>query len=88
MILSDPETKIKRCLCCTTPSFKLPQEKYSWIWRLMVFAIWLIGGSAYEEVNGIGRMVSALPLNEIEWTLFRSVLSHPQATNDRLTIWL
>ncbi|KAK4493913.1 hypothetical protein PRZ48_015099 [Zasmidium cellare] len=71
MILSDPQTKIKRCLCCTTPSYKIPDDKPSWKWWFCVLAIWLIGGSAYDEVNGIGRVVSALPLSEIEWTLFR-----------------
>lgn len=71
MILSDEETKIKRCLCCTTPSFQIPEDKPSWKWWFMILSIWLVGGSAYAEVNGIGRVVSALPLNEVEWTLFR-----------------
>lgn len=74
MIQKDKTTSIKRCLCCTTPSFKHPEDKKSCKWWFCVWAIWLTGGSAYDEVNGIGRVVSALPLDEIEWALFRSVL--------------
>lgn len=45
----------------------------SWKWFFGVWLVRLALGDAYAEINGIGKVVSALPVDEIQWTLFRLV---------------
>lgn len=45
----------------------------------------LAGGSAYDEVNGIGRVVSALPTSDLQWTLFRYSLTRICSFGKQLT---
>lgn len=64
-------SSIRRCMILTTPSFKVPEDRWSLKWWLLVWLVKLMGGSAYDEVTGIGRIVTARSLDEVEWTLFR-----------------
>lgn len=43
----------------------------TWKWKASIVLIKLIGGSAYEEIRGIGALTVSQPLAELEWTLFR-----------------
>ncbi|CAK3819394.1 Hypothetical predicted protein [Lecanosticta acicola] len=70
MIQNDTETSLKRCLCCSTPSFRWREDRRSLKWWFLVLGVKLLGGSAYDEVNGIGRVVSRLS-DGMEWTVFR-----------------
>ena len=65
------ESSIKRVLILATASYQVPEDKPGVKWFFGISMIKLIAGSAYSEINGIGRATAALPLDKIEWTLFR-----------------
>lgn len=73
LINEDKENSIRRCLVLATPSFQVAEDRSSWKWWLIVSVIRMLGGDAYADIVGIGKVVSALPVDEIEWTLFRYV---------------
>ncbi|CZT16121.1 uncharacterized protein RCC_01962 [Ramularia collo-cygni] len=71
IIRNDNSTSIRRCLILATPSFAVPEDGSSWKWWFVVRLVKTFLGDAYAEVTGIGRVVSALPVDEIQWTIFR-----------------
>lgn len=71
LIRQDESCSIRRCLMLATPSFKVADDRSSLKWWLGVWMVRLLFGDAYAEIVGIGRTVSALPIDEIKWTLFR-----------------
>lgn len=58
-------------LICGTPSVQVPEDQFSLKWYLMVWLLKTLVGDAYKEITGMGRAVFALPLDEVEWTMFR-----------------
>lgn len=71
LIRKDETISVRRCLILTTPSFQVQEDKSSWKWWFGVWLVRLFLGDAYAEVTGIGRVVSALSVDEVQWTLFR-----------------
>ncbi|KJY00552.1 NmrA family protein [Zymoseptoria brevis] len=71
LIKEDKENSIRRCLVLATPSFQVAEDRSSWKWWFIVSVIRMLGGDAYADIVGIGKVVSALPVDEVEWTLFR-----------------
>ncbi len=43
---------------------------------LIVWMIYLFGGTAYQDINGLSRATAALPSDKVEWTIFRSVTTN------------
>jgi len=65
------DSPIQHVMVCCTASFSAPGDQSSWKWQCAIAFIRLIGGSAYAEMNGIGRATTSLPSERVEWTLFR-----------------
>ncbi|KAE9369725.1 hypothetical protein N431DRAFT_414017 [Stipitochalara longipes BDJ] len=65
------QNNFNRALVLGTCSFPAPPDKPSWKWPALIFAIKLIGGSAYAEFNGLGEFVTSQDVDKIKWTLFR-----------------
>ncbi|KAF1962647.1 hypothetical protein CC80DRAFT_521705 [Byssothecium circinans] len=61
----------KRAMVVGTPSFPAPQDQGALKWKASVVLIKIIGGSAYDEFNGLGVFVSSQDASRIKWTLFR-----------------
>lgn len=61
----------KRALVLGTCSFPVPQDKGALKWKASVILIKIIGGSAYQEFNGLGAFVSSQDVSQLKWTLFR-----------------
>ncbi|TKA77820.1 hypothetical protein B0A55_04594 [Friedmanniomyces simplex] len=75
-----PSSSIKHVMICATASFKAPGDgSPNWLWWFGVGFVWLVGDSAYAEQNAIGRAATGLPLDQVEWTLFRV----PHLTNGK-----
>ncbi|TKA69131.1 hypothetical protein B0A55_08487 [Friedmanniomyces simplex] len=75
-----PSSSIKHVMICATASFKAPGDSSpNWLWWFGAGFVWLVGDSAYAEQNGIGRATTGLPLDQVEWTLFRV----PHLTNGK-----
>lgn len=54
-----------------TCSYPAPEDKGAWKWKVSVVFVKIIGGSAYEEFHGLGKLVSSYDARELKWTLFR-----------------
>lgn len=54
-----------------TCSYTAPQDKGGLKWKLCVALVKLIGGSAYEEFNGLGEFIASQDVNQLRWTMFR-----------------
>ena len=65
------ESSVRRCMILSTASYKAPEDKESWKWGFGVWIVKMIGGSAYDEINGLSKLTASLSLEDIEWTLFR-----------------
>lgn len=61
----------KRAMVLGTPSYPTPEDKGGFKWRATVVLVKVIGGSAYEEFHGLGKLVSSYNPRELKWTLFR-----------------
>jgi hypothetical protein len=61
-------------LVLNTCSYKHPGDGTRWIWRILVSLIRRFQPDAYREINATGRLVSALPVDKLGWTLFRCVV--------------
>jgi hypothetical protein len=61
----------KRALVLGTCSFTAPEDKGALKWRASVVLIKIIGGSAFQEFNGLGAFVTSQDVAQIKWTLFR-----------------
>ncbi|KAK5718678.1 hypothetical protein LTR15_008411 [Elasticomyces elasticus] len=62
---------INRIMILSTASFRVPGDGSSLLWWLGGWCIWTIGGSTYQEMNRIGQATVHLPLDQVEWTLYR-----------------
>jgi hypothetical protein len=71
LIREDKSNTLRHCIVLATPSFKVAEDKSSLKWWFGVFMVRMLFGDAYADIVGIGKAVSALPVDEIEWTLFR-----------------
>lgn len=68
------KSKIKRAMITSTASYKAPEDKFSLKWWVGVATIKWFAGSAYSEINAMSRaVIEGLPLESVEWTLFRCV---------------
>ncbi|PVH78728.1 hypothetical protein DL98DRAFT_533636 [Cadophora sp. DSE1049] len=63
--------KFKRALVLGTCSYPAPEDKGALKWKASVVLIKIIGGSAYDEFHGLGKLVSSYNSRELKWTLFR-----------------
>lgn len=61
----------ERALVLGTCSFPAPEDKGALKWKASVLLVKVIGGSAYEEFNGLGAFVAAQRAAPVRWTLFR-----------------
>jgi hypothetical protein len=63
--------KFKRALILWTCSFAAPEDKVALKWKASVVLVKIIGGSAFEEFNGLGAVVTSQDVVTLKWTLFR-----------------
>lgn len=61
----------KRALVLGTRSFQAPQDKGALKWKASIILVKIIGGSAFEEFNGLGAFVTSQDVTQLKWTLFR-----------------
>ncbi|KAL1984024.1 hypothetical protein VTN96DRAFT_9621 [Rasamsonia emersonii] len=61
----------KRALVLGTCSFQAPQDKGALKWKASIILVKIIGGSAFEEFNGLGAFVTSQDVTQLKWTLFR-----------------
>ena len=61
----------KRALVLGTCSYPAPEDKGALKWKASIVLIKIIGGSAYDEFHGLGKLVSSYNSRELKWTLFR-----------------
>lgn len=54
-----------------TCSYTAPQDEGAIKWKLSVALIKIIGGSAFDEFNGLGSFVASQDPTQLKWTLFR-----------------
>lgn len=54
-----------------TGSYTAPQDKGALKWKVSVILIKIIGGSAFDEFNGLGAFVASHDTAQLRWTLFR-----------------
>ena len=54
-----------------TCSYPAPEDLGGLKWKASVFLIKIIGGSAYQEFNGLGTFVASQDASKLKWTLFR-----------------
>lgn len=64
------ESSIRRVLILATPAYQVPEDNPGFKYSLVVGMIKTIGGTAYDEINGMGKATASLP-ESIEWTVFR-----------------
>ncbi|PGG98829.1 hypothetical protein AJ80_09466 [Polytolypa hystricis UAMH7299] len=63
--------KFTRAMVLGTCSYPAPQDKGALKWKASVVLIKMIGGSAYQEFNGLGTFVTSQDAAQLKWTLFR-----------------
>ncbi|KPM42457.1 hypothetical protein AK830_g4085 [Neonectria ditissima] len=63
--------KFERAMVLGTCSFTAPQDKGGLKWKASVILVKIIGGSAFEEFQGLGRFVTSQDAKSLKWTLFR-----------------
>jgi len=61
----------ERALVLGTCSSEAPEDLGGLKWKASVLLIKAIGGSAYEEFNGLGAFVASTSVENLKWTLFR-----------------
>lgn len=66
-----PDSSIRRCMVLSTASYSAPEDRIALKWRLVVWLIWLLAGTAYREIYGLSEATAALPDDKFEWTLSR-----------------
>ncbi|KAM3421645.1 hypothetical protein BST61_g2030 [Cercospora zeina] len=82
LILREETCQIERVLILSTPSFGVPEDKFSLKWWCGVQFVYWLFGDAYDEVVGIGKVTSKGPLvatrdsayddgKKVAWTVFR-----------------
>ncbi|KAL5335977.1 hypothetical protein BJX70DRAFT_401035 [Aspergillus crustosus] len=65
------QQKYKRAMILGTASYAAAKDKGALKWTLSVALIKIIGGSAYQEFNGLGAFITSQDASELKWTLFR-----------------
>lgn len=55
----------------STPSYKAPEDRTTIKWWFAIWVVWLVGGTTYQEINGLSKATAALPGDIFEWTIFR-----------------
>ncbi|KAF1810849.1 hypothetical protein P152DRAFT_85712 [Eremomyces bilateralis CBS 781.70] len=65
------ENHFKRALVLGTCSFTAPEDKGALKWKASVVLIKIIGGTAFQEFQGLGAFVSSQEVSQLKWTLFR-----------------
>jgi hypothetical protein len=63
------EHKCKRALILDTCSYPTAEDKGAFKWKASVALIETIGGSAYQEFNGLGSSVASQDVSQIKWTM-------------------
>ncbi|OAL52537.1 NAD(P)-binding protein [Pyrenochaeta sp. DS3sAY3a] len=63
--------KYERTLNLSTASYKVPQDRFSFTYALMVWFIYLFVRPAYVEINTTTRLITELRTEDIKWTVFR-----------------
>lgn len=63
--------KYERTLNVSTASYKAPQDRFSILYMLMIWAVYLFVRPAYTEINTMTPLITDLPTDEIKWTVFR-----------------
>ncbi|OXC65616.1 hypothetical protein AYX13_05350 [Cryptococcus neoformans] len=63
--------KFERAMVLGTCSFTAPEDKGSLKWKALTVLIKIIGGSAFEEFQGLGSFVTSQDIAQLKWTLFR-----------------
>ena len=63
--------KFRRALILGTCSYTAPEDKGALKWKASVVLIKIIGGTAFQEFNGLGALVSSQDAQALKWTLFR-----------------
>ena len=63
--------KFERAMVLGTCSFTAPQDKGALKWKASIALIKIIGGSAFDEFQGIGNLVTSQDVTQIKWTVFR-----------------
>ncbi|KAF2023050.1 hypothetical protein EK21DRAFT_95231 [Setomelanomma holmii] len=63
--------KYKRALVLSTASYKVPEDRFTLLFSLMVWMVYLFARVAYDEVNGFSPLVAQLPADEFAWTIYR-----------------
>ena len=61
----------ERAFVLGTCSWTAPNDLGALKWKVSVILIKIIGGSAYQEFNGLGAFVASANVKELKWTLFR-----------------
>lgn len=61
----------ERALILSTPSYVAAEDKGGLKWTAVVSLIKVIGGSAYQEISGLGKLTAEVPVGKLAWTLFR-----------------
>lgn len=81
------DSSVRRFLVLSTASYKVPEDRNTFIWWLGIWFIRLVAGTAYQEINGLSKAVAVLPSGKIGWTLFRYVQRQPiGVVHSRLTL--
>ena len=63
--------KFERVMVLGTCSFTAPQDKGALKWKASIVLIKIIGGSAFDEFQGLGSLVTSQDVTRLNWTLFR-----------------
>jgi hypothetical protein len=61
----------ERALVLGTCSWTAPEDLGGLKWKAAIMLIKIIGGSAYQEFNGLGAFVASTSVEDLKWTLFR-----------------
>ncbi len=63
--------RYERAFVLGTCSWTAPDDLGALKWKASVILIKIIGGSAYQEFNGLGAFVASTKVEDLKWTLFR-----------------
>ena len=60
-----------RAMFVSTASYRAPQDGFSLFFALMVWSVYLLFQAAYDEINGFTPLFAKLPVDDLNWTVFR-----------------
>ncbi|KAF2791001.1 NAD(P)-binding protein [Melanomma pulvis-pyrius CBS 109.77] len=60
-----------RNMFVSTASYRAPQDVFSFLYSLMIWSVYLFFNFAYIEINTMTPLITALPVAEMNWTVFR-----------------